>query len=68
MHLATAGSTGGYANEGGAIYVNYSHGDEAARERFWGPQATAACCVEEEVGSKRVFACNNVLPTLVELS
>jgi FAD/FMN-containing dehydrogenase len=54
--------TGGYAEQGGAIYVNYARGDEPI-ESVWGDSLPRLAALKKQWDPKNVFAYNNPLPT-----
>jgi FAD/FMN-containing dehydrogenase len=55
--------TGGYAQQGGAIYVNYARGDEPI-ESVWGMEKLPRlAALKKQWDPENVFAYNNPLPT-----
>lgn len=54
--------TGGYADEGGVIYVNYARGDEPL-ENIYGSHLPRLVDLKKEWDPDRVFAFNNALLT-----
>ena len=55
--------TGGYAKEGGTIYVNYAHGDEPLESVYGVHKLPRLAALKKKWDPTRVFAYNNVLPT-----
>ena len=55
--------TGGYAKEGGTIYVNYAHGDEPLERVFGVHKLQRLAALKKKWDPNRVFAYNNALPT-----
>ena len=55
--------TGGYAQQGGAIYVNYAHGDESLENVYGVHKLPRLAALKKKWDPTRVFAYNNVLPT-----
>lgn len=55
--------TGGYADEGGTIYVNYARGDEPLESVYGVHKLPRLAALKKKWDPNRVFAYNNVLPT-----
>ncbi|ORY71071.1 uncharacterized protein BCR38DRAFT_415855 [Pseudomassariella vexata] len=56
-------ATGGYAAEGGAVYINYAHGDESLESKYGARKLPRLAALKKEWDPKNVFAYNNVLST-----
>lgn len=56
--------TGGYAKEGGTVYVNYARGDEPLESVYGVHKLPRLAALKKKWDPNRVFAYNNVLPTI----
>lgn len=55
--------TGGYAKEGGTIYVNYAHGDESIERVYGVNKLPRLAALKKKWDPRNVFRFNNPLPT-----